>query len=566
MFKSLKISNTFFLFLMSCLFNFSLYGQDLEAIKKAKPITWTGSVGTSMTTYSVRGIDRRMNPFHYGFYGNFNISIMEEFDIPISFNYNQFGLDVEKPFYQFGISPKYKSFQLHLGHRNMFFNSYSLAGHTFFGAGFEFNPGKFRFSAMKGKLRDPLILDLTNTQSFTNPQFKRSGWGAKIGVGSFNNHIDLMIFKAQDDPNSLDNWENIAYQNSISGQTGRFAPSENLIFGITSKWTLFSKVIWSIEAGSSLYTDDVTRDSILNENALFNAKSTSTLKWAGKTNLNIPLGPLVLNLGYERISPDYFSMGMYNFINDMENTTISPSLTLFSGRVFMNGMVGIQRNNLEGNRSETTERLINNFSLTITPKPEYGINFNYTNFSFNQQPQAILLNDSLLIKQVNKSMTIMPYYNIIQDSTSQQSINAAFILQDVEDLNPITREFGNMNTKMITTSYSFTNSSGFQIGGGLNYTNLDNAFLKTVLTGVNINLGKNIPKKNIQVNLSNQFNNSNINDENDGFLVSSNLSSNITFYEKHSLRANLNWLRSSSAKYESYNEFIFNLGYNFLIK
>lgn len=544
----------------------TLSSQDLENVAKAKPLTWTGSVGTTMTSYSVSGIDRRMNPFHYGFFGNFNVRVMEEFDIPISFNYNQFGLDVQKPFYQFGISPKYKKLQLHLGHRNMFFNNYSLSGHTFYGVGVEFNPGKFRFSAMRGRLREPLLLDQTQTQTFTNPQFKRSGWGLKVGVGSFKNHVDLMVFKAQDDPSSIGNWEALTYQTSISGLTGRFAPAENLIFGITSKWTLFKNVTWGIEAGASLYSDDINRESLDEKVPFFDLKRTSVLRYAGKTNVNIPMGPLTLNAAYERVLPDYFSMGMYNFINDMENITLSPSLNLMGGKVFFNGMLGIQRNNLDGSRSETTKRLINNYNITIAPKPEYGVSLNYTNFSFNQQPQAILLSDTVLIKQLNTSLSIMPYYNIAKDSTSQQSINGAIIFQNAEDLNPVTRQFGSLNTRMFTANYTYNNANGYVLGGGLNLTDINSAFFKNTLKGLSVQLGKNIPKSNVNINLTSQLNVTSVDGESDGTLISTGLNGGIVMAEKHNFRVNLNWLKSNSQKFESYNELIFNLAYTFQIK
>lgn len=553
-------------FICTLVFVNSLNAQDIESVIKAKPLTWTGSVGVNMTTYSVSGIDNRMNPLHYGVFGNFNLSIMEEFNIPVSFNYNQFGLDIEKPFYQLGISPKYKNLQVHLGHRNMFFNSYSLAGHTFFGAGIEFTPGKFRFAAMKGKLRDPLLLDVTQTQSFTNPQFGRSGWGVKLGFGSFQNHFDIMIFKAQDDVSTIENWQDVAYQNSISGQTGRFAPAENLILGITAKKSLFGKVSWGLEAGASLYTDDITRENVVDETPLFNPKTTSILKWAAKTNLNIPLGAVHLNAAYERIAPDYFSMGMYNFINDMENITLSPSISLFTGKVFLAGMAGIQRNNLEGTRSETTKRLINSINATVAPKPEFGLNVSYTNFSFDQQPQAILLSDTLLIKQVNTSLSIMSYINLTKDTLAQHSINGGFIMQNVEDLNPITREFGNLSTQMITANYSFTNRKGYQMGGGLNYTIIENSLFSNALKGVNVVLGRNFPQSGINIQLNSQINSTSVDGVSDGTLISAGANGSVTLLNKHNFRVNFNWLNSSSLKFESYSEFIFNVGYSFQIK
>jgi hypothetical protein len=540
--------------------------QSTEEDPKPKTINWTGSIGTQMTSYSVSGIDRRMNPFHWGVYGNVNIHIMENFDVPLSFNYNKFGLDVQKPFYQLGISPKYKDIQLHLGHRNMFFNSYSLAGHTFFGVGMEYNPGKFRFAAMRGRLRDPLLIDQSNTLVFTHPQFRRTGWGVKIGIGDFSNFVDLMLFKASDDPMSVEGWEEPNYQMSISGLTGRFAPAENLILGLTSRKTLFKKAVWMVEMGASIYTDDITRDSTGMENLLFDPKTTSILKWAGKTSLTFPIGPLNMNLAYERILPNYFSMGMYNFIDDMENITISPSISLFQNKVFLNTMIGLQRNNLDNSRSETTRRVINTINATIAPKPEYGLNINYTNFSFNQQAGAIILSDSVLIRQVNKSITFMPYVNLIQDTSSNQSIHAAYIWNNAEDLNPVTREFGNLSTAMITANYSMTNSRGFQYGVGLSYTRLQSFVVDNLLRGVQVNGGKQLPKSGISIGANLQYNLTSADGQRDGTLISSGINGSILLEQKHNFRINLNWLKSGSQRFESYSEVVFNVGYNYQIR
>jgi hypothetical protein len=160
----------------------------------------------------------------------------------------------------------------------------------------------------------------------------------------------------------------------------------------------------------------------------------------------------------------------------------------------------------------------------------------------------------------------MPYVNLSKDTSLQQTINGAYIVQNVEDLNPVTREFGNLSTKMITATYSFTNSKGYQVGGGLNYTSIDAALFTNVLQGVNLLAGRNKPKSGISVNLNCQINFTKVNGESDGTLISAGANGSVLFAEKHNFRLNLNWLRSDSKKFESYNELIFNMGYNFQIR
>lgn len=544
----------------------SAISQDIEAIKEAKPFQWSGAIGTSLISQPSRSALSSDRSLQYGVFGNLNMSFYETLELPLSFNYTQSGLSVDKPFYQLGLSPRYKWLQLHLGHRNMFFSNYTLAGHTFLGAGIELNPGKFRFAAMTGRLKEPLLIDALSGQELMNPQFRRTGWGVKTGVGSASNYVDVILFKAGDDAESISNWQDSIYQNSISGLTGRFAPEENLILGINARFTMFSKVILSIESGGSFFTADQSSDVIEGNFGPITPRTTSTFKYALKSSLSFPIGPLSLSTTYERVQPDYFSHGTYNMINDIENITIAPSGSFFKGRFSFSGVFGNSRNNLMNTRSETSKRLITNINALIAPKGHYGLNLNYSNFSFNQQTQAIVLNDSVLIRQVNTSFTLMPYYNILRTGGDLHSINAAFIRQEVDDLNPVTRDFGSLLTNMINANYAFTSHKGYQLNFGINQTMIDGALLTTTLTGIQIGTGYTIASTGLNVNLSSQLSSSKINQENDGLVANTSLSASLPFQKKHNFRTNFNWLKTNSKKFASYNDLFFQLSYTYTLR
>jgi hypothetical protein len=548
------------------LFANTAISQDIEAIKEAKPFQWSGAIGTSLMSQPSRSALSSDRSLQYGIFGNLNMSFYETFELPLSFNYTQSGLSVDKPFYQLGLSPRYKWLQLHLGHRNMFFSNYTLAGHTFLGAGIELNPGKFRFAAMTGRLKEPLLIDALSGQELMNPQFRRTGWGVKTGVGSASNYVDVMLFKASDDAESISNWQDSIYQNSISGLTGRFAPEENLILGINARFTMFSKVILSIESGGSFFTADQSSDVIEGNFGPITPRTTSTFKYALKSSLSFPIGPLSLSTTYERVQPDYFSHGTYNMINDIENITIAPSGSFFKGRFSFSGVFGNSRNNLMNTRSETSKRLITNINALIAPKGHFGLNLNYSNFAFNQQAQAIVLNDSVLIRQVNTSFTLMPYYNILRTEGDLHSINAAFIRQEVDDLNPVTRDFGSLLTNMINANYAFTSHKGYQLSFGINQTMIDGALLTTTLAGIQIGTGYTIASSGLNVNLNSQLSSSKINQENDGLVANTSLSASLPFQKKHNFRTNFNWLKTNSKKFESYNDLIFQLSYTYTFR
>ncbi len=545
---------------------FNASSQDIESVVKAKPFEWSGAIGANFSAFPVRGNAAGSSNYHYGLFGNFNFRFYETFELPIAFNYNQFGLNVDKPFYQFGISPKYKWVQLHLGHRTMHFSNYTLSGHTFWGAGIELNPGKFRFSAMKGRLKEPVLVDAITGQELLNPQFRRNGWGAKIGVGTYQNYFDLMLFRAADDTESIANWQDSLYQNSISGTTGRFAPAENILVGISTKLTFFKRVMFSLDGGASIYTSDMTSENLIEPIKLFTPKTTSTFSWAGKTSLSFPVGPLNFVTAYERIMPEYYTMGSYNIVNDMENITISPSGSFLNGRFSFSGLLGSQRNNLLGTRSETTKRIISNFNALIAPKPHYGLNISYTNFTFNQQAQAIVLNDSILIRQVNSSVTVMPYFNIIKDTARHHNIHFAFISQIANDLNPVTRDFGSLKSLMFSGNYAYILTKGYSFSTGLNHTIISNPLIENTLTGVSLGATRSISEKGISFNLTSQINSTSVNGQSDGMIFNTGAGGSMNFADRHQMRINLNWMRSTSKQFESYSEIVFQMGYTYRIK
>lgn len=380
------------------------------------------------------------------------------------------------------------------------------------------------------------------------------------------NFFDLMLFKATDRIQTIPNWQDSVYQQTISGLTGKFVIQENLIARGSSRFSFFRRAIPNFETGGSLFTSDQSSNALAEIIPLFTPRLSTTFKWAGKASLGLSVGKLYLNTAYKRIQPEYFSLGTYNLVNDQENITISPSGSLFKIKFSFSGMFGTSRNNLSGNRSETTRRAVSNINALIAPRPHDGLIVGYSNFAFRQQAQAIVLNDSMLIRQVNKSLSIMPYYNILTDTSRQQTINLAFIQQQVDDLNPVTRDFGSMQTTMFSRNYTVNYNSGLQLTAGINHTAIQSASIENTLSGLSLGVGKNVPEKGISINLNTNLNSSYIDGNLDGLVVNTGLLANFKIKEKHQLRANVFWQKTSSKQFDSFSDVMIQFGYNYTIR
>lgn len=176
-----------------------IHAQDIEQVIKAKPFSWTGSVGAGTEFYATSASMSRYSPFTWQLNGNFSMTLYETFTFPFSFTVGKQVKDYSLPFFQLGLSPSYKWATVHAGYRNMTFNPYTLNGQTFLGVGVELNPSLFRFGAMWGRLNKAATPDTTKAVTDL-PTYKRQGYGSKVGVGTDNNYVDFSFLPPKTTP------------------------------------------------------------------------------------------------------------------------------------------------------------------------------------------------------------------------------------------------------------------------------------------------------------------------------------------------------------------------------
>ena len=151
-----------------------------------------------------------------------------------------------QPFNQFGISPTYKWLKVHLGYRNLTFSEFTLSGYTFLGAGVEATPGKFRFGAVYGKFNQNSTYDLAMADSIENDA---DGMGGKSRVR--NREPLRRPFGAED------RGQYQAVRSAIH-QPGMPTPEQNVAFGLTSRFEITPKLLFSFDGSYSFYTKDLT--------------------------------------------------------------------------------------------------------------------------------------------------------------------------------------------------------------------------------------------------------------------------------------------------------------------
>lgn len=535
-----------------CCFYFTATAQNTDSPqlnstseKKSNLVNWYGSVSSSFNVYGVSGIPQRSNPFFWNVTGNFGLRLKGGIDLPFSYTLGKQQLDFQRPFFQFGMSPKWKFLTLHLGYRNLTYSNYTLNGHTFLGAAVEINTGKFRFGAMNGIFNSDLPQQ--EVRDLALPRYKRQGYAIKAGYGSSQNFVDLVFFKAKDDSTS------IFRPTDSTGVT----PAENVALGLVGKLTIFKKLTLDTDVGVSFFTRDLASTSFRNfEYTIVNPKASSRISYAGKIGLSWRAKSYSLKLDYERVMPEYQTLGAYFFANDMERISLTPFISLAKNKILVNGTIGVMRNNLLNTRTETTWRTIGNLNINLLPKPHYGINFNYTNNTNNQEEGNIPLSDSLRIRNAVQSISVSPFYNIIKDTSQVHTISLSAVYQQVNDFNIFTQGFADMKALVFSANHSTQYmQSGFSFMSGLNFNRVEVANLENLLYGFTLGAGKSIFKKTLQLNLDASYNQSIVDKISDGNVIQSNFTASTTIKKRHTFSLNSSLISNSSKSFQDFQEF-----------
>ena len=122
---------------------------------------------------------------------------------------------------------------------------------------------------------------------------------------------------------------------------------------------------------------------------IFSPNATSQFFTAYKASLGYRLKLFGINLNYERVAPEYKTLDAYYFNNDLENYTLAPSLTILKGKLNLSFNTGLQRNNLNNDKLNTTSRWVGSTNINYAPNTHWNLSGAFRNFSTytKQKPQ-----------------------------------------------------------------------------------------------------------------------------------------------------------------------------------
>lgn len=479
------MARTYLLVLFS-LFSLPILAQqvDLENIDtqlkeklKKKPFSILGSASVS-GVYNEASDSPSSEPFLYFFNGNITLGFYD-WTMPINYRYTNQGdaLDYQIPFKfnRLSLHPKYKWVLAHIGDVSMSFSPYTFNGLQFTGGGLELTPKKYplRASFMGGRLAKATEYD---GRPQTIPTYERWGYGTKLSYKKEDLEIGGILFFANDKANSL----------------SAPIPDEKKIYPLSNQvYSGFAKY-------KPLHFIEVFGEYALS--LLGNTQSQKQDFTAYNAGINFIFTKASVGVRYEKVDPDYKTLGAYYFVNDMENITLNSSLNLFKGNVSIATSIGRQHDNLNQQKPKQSNQWVGSANVNAKVTPKLSLSGSYSNFTMftnklinpfdrinnpqlYEHPQ-----DSINYRQVSQNTNA----NIAYAINEKQNITLSYSFNDVVNKqNDIVRRGGISRFHNAGAAYMVQfPESKLSLSPSFNYSYSIVAREKTEVMGPSLTVGK----------------------------------------------------------------------------
>ena len=525
-----------------------LKSQDLGNVTKANPFEIHGVANGSVGYYSTSSFNSSRKPYSYSIMLAPTLSVYGV-QIPFNFTFTEGSKNVKNPFAQFGINPYYKWAKGYFVYTNMSWSPTTLNGKTFLGAGVEINPSLFRFGAFYGIL-NPAVKENLLGPNAQQPQFKRRGWGLKIGVGNENNYFDFIWLHGKDVSNSIPKPTDTLNQLN-------YTPAENAVFGIKSHQAFLKKknLIWDLDAAASAYTRDNNSQLIDIGNgigtkflqAAIPPKLSTSYAWTAHTNITYKAEKYSLGFDYNRIQPEYQSMGVDYMMNDQEKISLNQSFVAAKKKVSVSFAEYYQHDNLNKRKAVKTNRTGLSANIALNINKNFGASVSYNNYVTFQTKGTKELKDSTKIMQLQNTIVFAPHYTIV-NTKMVHNIYGAISYSRLDDLNKITSQFSKNSTTNTNIGYSLSVTKiAFSFAPSFNILYAENQLSKLLSVGPTFSFSKSLMKGKLSVNTSIGFIASQQNKVWSNKTLTNNIGFNYRITKNHAVKFNNNIMYSKYA-------------------
>lgn len=552
-----------------------LTAQNLESIGKEKPFSFAGGLSFNQIFYSAHGIESRRSPYNHFASGNINLSLYG-WTIPLSFTLSNQHTSFSQPFNQYSVHPTYKWITVHAGYTAMSFSPYTVNGHIFLGGGVDIAPeGNWRFSALYGRFLKAVESDTLHDRT-SQSSFQRMGYGLKTTYGNGRNFIDLILFHANDDVHSL----------RTIPDSLEVTPQQNLVLSLGAGKTIFKHFHLKAELSSSAITRDTRAEKthhdhlLAKSDFLFEPRLSSSYHHAFKASLDYQFDTYRIGFAYEKIDPEYRTLGAYYFNNDLENITLNGAAGILQGKMNIAASAGRQHDNLDKRKISTLRRMVGSLNINYMPSPQLNFSASYSSFQTYtniRSPFADLNRltpydnlDTLNFTQISKNAALSGTYTLPGQENKKQNVSLHVTWQDAADKQGGANQNSGTRFYNINTAYSMmfvprNMSVSISFNGTLN----QGTFIHTSMLGPGTAISKSSFNRKFRTTLSSSFNKTYSQGENINAVINCRLSGILSVRRKHNINLStvmVNRKNKTESAGRSFTEFTGMIGYTYTFK
>ncbi len=507
---------------------FLVKAQDLSGIGGRTPLTITGSIGTNNTWYHSSNPYQHRSPLSNTLFANLNLDFYG-MQVPLSFHFSNNNRDFSHPFARFGMSPKYKDLQVHLGYRNMNFSPLTYNSLSFLGVGVDYQWRLLRMAVFTGSLNQASEYE-PGELTVSRPQmYRRPAYGLKLGVGNARNHFDLILFNARDDTLSI---------SPIAGENLR--PKENLVAGTSFRVAIGQRVSVSSHLAASAYNSNMRSTGIEIRDAnwtddYFTPRFGSVLRFAADIRTNINLGRINSMIQYRLIQPEFNSLGTSYIANNIQQVGIQLNTTLFRNRVSTTFGLHRQEDNVTKLQLYSTTALVMSVNATARISEQLNVSGSYNGFDQQQHDGTLVVNDSIRIDRLMHNFSLTPAYTFIDERDRSHSITASLNVSTNKNQNVLITDPSETNSFSSNLAYTQgITALNMNLTGSLGYTSSSSNAYRYQATNVGLGAGKRfLEGENLNIQLNVNLSYGEVNDLSRNMSIMTGLVSGYTFKQNH---------------------------------
>lgn len=403
-----------------------LNAQDLGKIGSDEWFSMSGGIRSNMVFNQSSMPSNAREPFTQVLSGNITVNLLGV-ALPFTFSLSNRGNNYSQPFNMVALHPSYKNLKTHIGITSMNFSQYTFAGLNFAGGGAEYSAGNWTFKAFGGRLKKAIEYN-PEAGNINTVSYKRMGFGLMTGYTHKIITTELILFKAYDDPSSL----------QLHPKNPEITPQDNFVVSAKTKVNIISGLSVDLEQSTSFITKNLRfnkEKSVYKRSGydfLIQGNETSEVNTAWNAGVNYSYKKFKIGVKYERISPEYRTLGGLYFNNDLENITITPNISLFNNKVNISLNTGFQRNNLADDKANVMKRWVANGTLSAQLIKGMNLSLNYSNFSSftrknpNADPFYNDLLDTMNYYQVSENMSVSWNYSYGKEIKHGFNLNGSY--------------------------------------------------------------------------------------------------------------------------------------------